>query len=129
MHSSDEKLFSNSKNKHELIKLLSNVFTEHGIEVHVATDDADTMVASKALNLSFNEDVEVKAEDTDILCLLIHHFTENHNGIVMTTRNGSNSISKIVNALDANIKRILLSCLFTVSQAVTRSAVYMALVK
>ena len=42
--------------------LLSNVFTEHGIEVHVATDDADTMVASKALNLSFNEDVEVKAQ-------------------------------------------------------------------
>ena len=66
------------------------------------------MVASKALNLSFTEDVEVKAEDTDILCLLIHHFTENHNEIVMTTRNGSHSISKIVNALDANIKRILL---------------------
>ena len=47
-----KKLFKNSKNKHELIKLLSYVFTEHGIEVHVATDDADTMVASKALNLS-----------------------------------------------------------------------------
>ena len=39
-----KKLFSNSMNKYELIKLLSNVFTEHGIEVHVATDDADTMV-------------------------------------------------------------------------------------
>ena len=39
-------LFSNSKNKHELIKLLSYVFTGHGIEVNVATDDADTMVAS-----------------------------------------------------------------------------------
>jgi len=103
-----KKLFSNSKNKHELIMLLSNVFTEHGIEVHVATDDADTMVANKTLNLSLNEDVEVKAEDTDILCLLVHHFTENHNEIVMTTRNGSHSISKIVNALDANIKRILL---------------------
>ena len=47
-----KKLFSNSKNKHELINLLSYVFTEQGIEVHVATDDADTMVASKALNLS-----------------------------------------------------------------------------
>ena len=45
-----KKLFSNSKNKHELIKLLSYVFTEHGIVVHVATDDADTMVISKALN-------------------------------------------------------------------------------
>ena len=73
-----KKLFSNSKNKHELIKLLSCVFTEQGIEVHVATDDADTMVASKALNLSCNEYFETKAEDTDILCLLIHHFIENH---------------------------------------------------
>ena len=73
-----KKLFSNSNNKHELIKLLSYVFTEHGIEVNVATDDADTMVASKALNLSLNEDFDVKAEDTDILCLLIHHFSANH---------------------------------------------------
>ena len=37
------------------------------------------MVASKALYLSLNEDVEVKAEDTDILGLLLHHFSENHN--------------------------------------------------
>ena len=78
VHSSDEKPSNNSKNKNKLIKLLSFVFTEHGIEVHVASDNADTMVASKALNLSLNEDVEVKAEDTDILCLLIHHFSENH---------------------------------------------------
>ena len=103
-----KKLFSNSKNNHALITLLSYVFTEHGIEVHVATDDAITMEASKALNLSLNEDVEVNAEDTDILCLLIHHFSENHTKIVMTTRNGSHSVSKIVNALDANIKPILL---------------------
>ena len=73
-----KKLLNNSKNKHELIKLLSYVFTEHGIKFHVASDNADTMVASKALNLSLNKDVEVKAEDTDILCLLIHHFRENH---------------------------------------------------
>ena len=78
VHSSDEKLFTNSKNKNELIKLLPYVFTEHGIDVHVASDNADTMVASKALNLSLNEYVEVKAEDTDILYLLIHHFSENH---------------------------------------------------
>ena len=41
----------------------SYVFTEHRIEVNVATDDADTMVASKAMNLSLNEDFEIKAED------------------------------------------------------------------
>ena len=85
------------------------------------------MVANKVSNLSLYGQVE-KEEDTDILCLLIHHYTENHNEIVMTTRNGSHSISKIVNALDANIKRILLFII--ISQAVTRSAVlYMALVK
>ena len=78
VHSSDEKPSNNSKNKNELIKLLSNVFTEHGLEIHEASDNADTMVAIKALNLSLNEDVEVKAEDTDILCILIHHFSENH---------------------------------------------------
>ena len=76
-----KKLFNNSKNKNELIKLLSYVFTEHGLEVHVASDNADTMVASKALNLSLNKDVEVKAEYTDILCLLIHHFCENHKSL------------------------------------------------
>ena len=75
----------------------------------LATDDGNTMVASKALNLSLNEDVEVKAEDTDILCLLIHHFSENLKEIVMTTKNGLHSVSKIVNyALDAKLKRILL---------------------
>ena len=67
-----EKLSSNSRISAE--RLHDYVFTEHGIEVNVATDDADTMVASKVVTLSSNEDFEVKAEDTDILCFIIHHF-------------------------------------------------------
>ena len=84
------------------------------------------MLANKVVNLSLYGQVK-KEEDTVILCLLIHHYTENHNEIVMTTRNGSHFISKIVNALDANIKHILLFII--IFQVVTRSAVYMALVK
>ena len=99
-----KRFFSNAKNKHELIKLLSDVFTSNGIEVHVATDDADTMIVSKALNLSLQSEVEIKAEDTDILCLLIHH----DNDIVMTTRSDSHSIGNIVNALDPTQKELLL---------------------
>ena len=44
-----KKLLINSKNKQEIIKLLSYVFTEHGIEEYLAIDNADTMVARNAL--------------------------------------------------------------------------------
>ena len=104
-----KRFFSNANNKHELIKLLSDVFTSNGIEVHVATDDADTMIVSKALKLSLQSEVEIKAEDTDILCLLIHHYSPTHNNdIVMTTRSDSHSIGNIVNALDPTQKELLL---------------------
>ena len=63
-----KRLLANSNNKIELIKLLCNVFTQNGIEVDVADDDADTMVVAKALNQSLLGKVEVKAEDMDILC-------------------------------------------------------------
>ena len=59
MHSSDKKNCPATQRT----SMSSYVFTEHRIEVNVSTDDADTMVASKAMNLSLNEDFEIKAED------------------------------------------------------------------
>ena len=41
-----KRLLANSNNKLELIKLLSNIFTEKGIEVHAADDDADTVIVA-----------------------------------------------------------------------------------
>ena len=110
-----KRFFSKANYKHELIKLLSDVFTSNGIEVHVATDDADTMMISKALNLSPQSEVEIKVED--ILCLLIHHKIPTH---VETTRSDSHSIGDIVNALDPTQKELLsfehnFSCFDTVS--------------
>ena len=96
-----KRLLSNSHNKNELIHLLCNVFEEHCIGVDQAVDDADTHIVSRTLNLALNNDVELKAEDTDILCLLIHHFNAEHqNDIIFTTKTGSFSIRGIVNSLD-----------------------------
>ena len=104
-----KKLLVNKNNKKELINLLSDVFHEHRITVFRATDDADTMIVSKALNQSLVGDVEVKAEDTDILCLLVHHFNpEYHNNIILTTKWGIFSISEIVRQLDPKEREILL---------------------
>ena len=103
-----KRLLANSNNKLELIKLLSNIFTEKGIEVHAADDDADTVIVAKALNLSLQGKIEIKAEDTDILCLLVHHFGDHNNDIIINTASGSYSIDKISQALDPSLKKMLL---------------------
>ena len=57
------------------------------------------MVANKALNipLVIVSNVDVKAEDTDMLCLLVHHFNpERHNNIIIATKWGTFSIHEIV---------------------------------
>ena len=85
------------------------------IEVCRARDDADTMVANKALNISLVivSNVDVKAEDTDMLCLLVHHFNpERHNNIIIATKWGTFSIHEIVNQWDE--KAILLHTVFRV---------------
>lgn len=108
-----KRLLANSKNKIVLIRLLCNVFTQNAIEVDVADDDADTMVLAKALNQSLLGKVEVKAEDTDILCLLVHHVwcidvsKQNHE-IIMNTSSSSDWIAEIAHALDHTLKEMLL---------------------
>ena len=69
-----KKLLSNLQNKTQLIKLLAGIFRHNGINVVIAKDDADTLIVSTALSISFQEDVEIKGEDTDVLCLLTHHY-------------------------------------------------------
>ena len=59
--------------------------------------------------MSFHGDVELKAEDTDIVCLLVHHFnSEHHNDIYLTTKKGPYSIRVITRQLDHKEKEILL---------------------
>ena len=68
----------NSNNKKGLIDLICEVFLDNGIRVIKANDDADTLIAREALNLALVNKIEVWAEDTDVLCLLVHHFNPEH---------------------------------------------------
>ena len=49
-------------------------FRESNIQCITCRDDADTTVVANGLDLAEKTPVSVKAEDTDILALLIHHF-------------------------------------------------------
>ena len=73
-----KKLLVNSNNKKGLIDLICEVFFDNGIRVIKANDDADTLIAREALNLALVNKIEVRAEDTDVLCLLVHHFNPEH---------------------------------------------------
>ena len=61
------KFLTNNNNKKELIDLISSIFTVNGIEVIRACNDADTLIVKKTLEMSFYGDVELMAEDTDIV--------------------------------------------------------------
>ena len=73
------------------------------------------MVANKALNipLVIVSNVDVKAEDTDMLCLLVHHFNpERQKNIIIAIKLGTFSIHEIVSQRDE--KAILLHTVFRV---------------
>ena len=73
-----ELLLANDENKKQFICLLKNRLSLVGHDVHQASNDADTLIASKALELaSSGRLVSVIADDTDILVLLIHHYQPN----------------------------------------------------
>ena len=80
----------------------------NGIRVVVAADDADTLIVKQALVEARNGDVEVRAEDTDVLCMIIHHLTLTSNDIHFTTKTGSYSTRSIRNALPAEELTVLL---------------------
>ena len=71
-----KKLLSNPQNTTQLIELLAGIFRSNAINVVIAKDDTDTLIVSTALRISFQEDVEIKGEDTDVLCLLTHHYVK-----------------------------------------------------
>ena len=102
------RFLANPHNKTELIKLLKEKMLTNGIRVVVAADDADTLIVKQALVEARNGDVEVRAEDTDVLCMIIHHLTLTSNDIHFTTKTGSYSTRSIRNALPAEELTVLL---------------------
>ena len=71
--------FENYGNKECFIKILSKKLEAVGIEVIIANGDADTTIVKSALSASKdrkNQIVTIVSDDTDVLCLLLHHCSD-----------------------------------------------------
>jgi hypothetical protein len=81
-----ETFLSNEHNKDQLIKLLMRSFSAAGHTVIQASDDADCDIARAALSRAKNNRVVVvTADDTDILVLLLYHFSNEMGDIYLNT--------------------------------------------
>ena len=77
-HHSQQIFLSNESNKSQFISLLSQHLEADGNIVHVADGDADTMIVSCALQYAAQgREVNVVADDTDVLVLLMYHWEQN----------------------------------------------------
>ena len=68
-----EKFLDNKHNKAQLILHLAETFQRSRISVQQCSDDADTYIVCAALNEAIESSVEVRAEDTDVMVMLVHH--------------------------------------------------------
>ena len=76
---SKDDLLTNTKNKQYFINLLGYVLENAGIRVVHAIEEGgvDVLIVNEALTLATHvENIQVVADDTDILVLLPHHATE-----------------------------------------------------
>ena len=73
-YAAKENFLSNCKNKAELISKLTEEFENANIRTVLCRDDADTTIISECLQQSQHGNVEVRAEDADILIMLVHHY-------------------------------------------------------
>ncbi len=77
-HINQETFLSKEGNKAQFLSLLCRYLEFDGHAVHNSTGDADTMIVACALQLaSEGKEVNVVADDTDVLILLMHLWTEN----------------------------------------------------
>jgi hypothetical protein len=76
-HSDKVTFLSNETNKKQFIKLLSNHLREAGHHVQESIGDADTNIVATTICLAKTDHVTVVADDTDVLILLLYHWTSN----------------------------------------------------
>ena len=102
-YTTKEKFLSNGSSKIELIsKLVVELGNAMILTVH-CRDDADTGVVKQSLEHSLKGKVEVRAEDTNILIMLTHHYhLDKHHLIKVTTSNGSYCLKDISLSLTKN---------------------------
>ena len=115
------RFLANGHNKTQMIQLLSHFFQTSGIEVLLANDDADTLIVATALRYGLTRNVEVRAEDTDVICLLIHHCTRASYNLYVSIKFETYDIKRIRENLPQNSVSIF--CSATASWVVILSAV------
>ena len=71
-----ETFLSNHVNKDQFTKLLSQKLLQSGINTLQSKGDANVLTIKKATEEATKKDVDVVAEDTDILILLIYHWNQ-----------------------------------------------------
>ena len=87
-HNDQAAFLSNTSNKMQFIKLLSDYMQSKGHATKCSTSDADTLIVSTALGYARNNrSVVVVAEDTDIFVMLIHHWKTTMADIYMRKEN------------------------------------------
>ena len=68
---------SNEGNKVQFISLLRQYLQCDGQAVYNSTGDADTMIVANALRIaSEGNEINVVADDTDVLIMLMHHWMD-----------------------------------------------------
>ena len=68
----------NYTNKEKFVKLLAERLEMNGIEVVRCPSDADTTIVKVAMRYDPGTPVVIFSDDTDILCLLLHHMNGEH---------------------------------------------------
>ena len=74
----------------------------------VAEDDADTLVVREAMKAALTQAVDVKADDTDILCMLVVHIHAVSKDIILHTKGGSFNVKHIRENMPTEELRLLL---------------------
>ena len=79
-----EKFLSNTNNKVQLIKMLSQYLKDDGNKVINCSGDADSTICHTALDLATTGEKEVVliADDTDIFVMLIYHWKSEMKNII-----------------------------------------------
>ena len=110
-YATKEKFLSNGSNKTELIsKMVEELRNARSLNV-CCRNDAGTDVRKQCLEHSLKGIVEFRAEDADILIMLIHHYhPDKHHLITVTTTNGHYCVKEISLSLANKQRKYLLFC-------------------
>jgi len=115
----------NDANKSEFIALLTEVLQSLSFLVYQAQDDADTMIVKVAMEFALaKEAINVIANDTDVLVMLVYHYKPEMGDIYMTARTSQfvYSVGDLTRSLGSAAQHLL--AIHAVSGCDTASSLY-----